>query len=89
MKNSFFKALSSQTRLDMLDALSKTTDMCVCEFGPLLKKDASTVSRHISELVREGFVSTKRDGKKIIVSLNNPELWKKFMAISKKLGDKK
>lgn len=56
------KALANPARLRILAAL-ETGECCVCQITALLGLAASTVSAHLSELRRAGFLLDRKDGK--------------------------
>ena len=56
------KALANPARLRILAAL-EAGECCVCQITALLGLAASTVSAHLSELRRAGFLLDRKDGK--------------------------
>lgn len=56
------KALAHPGRLRML-AMLRGGDLCVCQLTAVLDLAASTVSSHLSDLRRAGFVKERRSGK--------------------------
>ena len=89
MNEFLFKALSSKTRLQIISALMAKDELCVCEIAPLIRKDISTVSRHVSELERVNVVRTRRDKKSIFVSISDKKLVNDLLNLAEKLGDYK
>jgi DNA-binding transcriptional ArsR family regulator len=68
------KALANPARLRILAALEKG-ESCVCQLTAILDLAPSTVSAHISELRRAGFLLDRRDGKIVFYRLSDrPEL---------------
>ena len=59
---SIFKALSDETRLQMLGLLLKEGELCVCDFIDVLKITQSKASRHLRHLVNTGLLDDRRDG---------------------------
>lgn len=57
-----FKALSDQTRLDMLALLLEHGELCVCDFEQALQIGQSKASRHLRYLVNAGLLSDHREG---------------------------
>ena len=53
---SVFKALSDETRLQMLGLLLKEGELCVCDFVDVSKITQSKASRHLRHLVNAGSV---------------------------------
>jgi ArsR family transcriptional regulator, arsenate/arsenite/antimonite-responsive transcriptional repressor len=56
------KALAHPARLRIL-AMLGSGSLCVCQITAVLGSAASTVSAHLAELRRAGFVSERRDGR--------------------------
>lgn len=57
-----FKALSDETRLQMLGLLLKEGELCVCDFVDVLQISQSKASRHLRHLVNAGLLDDRRDG---------------------------
>ena len=57
-----FKALSDETRLQMLGLLFKEGELCVCDFVDVLEITQSKASRHLRHLVNAGLLDDRRDG---------------------------
>jgi len=57
-----FKALSDETRLQMLGLLLKEGELCVCDFVDVLEITQSKASRHLRYLVNAGLLDDRRDG---------------------------
>ena len=57
-----FKALSDETRLQMLGLLLKEGELCVCDFVDVLEISQSKASRHLRHLVNAGLLDDRRDG---------------------------
>jgi len=69
----FFRALSDPTRLTLLEFIlagERTSAECVAHAGISQPR----VSVHLSCLVDCGYVSTRRDGKKLRYSLGDPRV---------------
>jgi len=84
---SFCRAMSDQTRQDILQLLQKRREMgvtaIVAAFG---RHSQPTISHHLKILRHEGLVTSRRAGKEIIYSLNGDNveeccgmLWTKFV----------
>lgn len=68
------KALANPARLRILAALEKS-ECCVCQLTAVLDLAPSTVSAHLSELRRAGFLLDRKDGKIVFYRLSGrPEL---------------
>lgn len=61
-----FKALSEPIRLRILNLLANADraggELCVCDLMETLDLPQSTVSRHVNQLRRAGFVDSRRGG---------------------------
>ena len=57
-----FKALSDQTRLEMIALLLENEELCVCDFVGSLGLTQSKCSRHLRYLYHAGLVEYRRDG---------------------------
>lgn len=64
-----FQALSDPNRQKVLDLLKKK-EMAVSEIASHLNITLPTLSHHLDILKRAGLISPRRDGQKIIYSLN-------------------
>jgi ArsR family transcriptional regulator len=57
-----FKALSDETRLQIMTLLLARTELCVCDFVGALGLTQSKASRHLRYLYNAGLVEDRRDG---------------------------
>ena len=76
-KTKLLKALANETRLKMLDLLSKR-EMCVCELTVALDLTQPTASHHLNILENMGLIQDKKIGKWVFYSVTNPELTQHF-----------
>ncbi len=60
-----FKAISHPTRIEILKILQEG-EKCVCDIVPALGMEQSNVSRHLGLLKKEGILSSRKDGLKMI-----------------------
>jgi ArsR family transcriptional regulator len=58
---SIFKALSDETRLQMLGLLLKEGELCVCDVMEVLGITQSKASRHLRHLVDAGLLQDRRE----------------------------
>lgn len=65
-----FKALAHPARVKILQLL-KNRERCVCEIVPALDMEQPSVSRHLSILRKEGILSCRKDGLKVIYWVND------------------
>lgn len=57
-----FKALSDETRLQIMALLLHGEELCVCDFVGALDLTQSKASRHLRYLFNAGLVEDRRDG---------------------------
>ena len=57
------KALADGSRLRIIAALTRHSELCVCQVTELLGLATATVSRHISMLQNAGLVEYRKDGR--------------------------
>ena len=84
---SFCRALSDETRQDILQLLQKKGELRVNDIVAAFKRHSQpTISHHLKILRHEGLVVTRRAGKEILYSLNEANveeccgmLWAKFV----------
>ncbi len=57
-----FKALSDETRLQIMTLLLENEELCVCDFVGALGETQSKVSRHLRYLYHAGLVEDRREG---------------------------
>lgn len=69
--SSFFKALGDQTRLKIINLLSKEKEMCVCRIYQTLELSQPRISKHLAILREIGLVKDRPNGKWVYYSLND------------------
>jgi ArsR family transcriptional regulator len=57
-----FKALSDETRLQIMTLLLEQEELCVCDFVEALGLTQSKASRHLRYLYHAGLVEDRREG---------------------------
>jgi ArsR family transcriptional regulator len=57
-----FKALSDETRLQIMALLLENDELCVCDFVGALGQTQSKISRHLRYLYNAGLVEDRRSG---------------------------
>jgi ArsR family transcriptional regulator, arsenate/arsenite/antimonite-responsive transcriptional repressor len=57
-----FKALSDETRLQIVTLLLEQDELCVCDFVGALGQTQSKISRHLRYLYNAGLVQDRREG---------------------------
>jgi DNA-binding transcriptional ArsR family regulator len=69
-----FKSIAHPTRIEILQLL-RHGERCVCEIFPALEVEQPTVSRHLSILKKEGIVSSRKDGLKVIYTIEDKRIF--------------
>ncbi|WP_432734901.1 ArsR/SmtB family transcription factor [Maridesulfovibrio sp. FT414] len=67
-KAKVFKALGHPSRLAIVEALSEG-ELCVCDIVPVVGRDISTVSKHLSLLKEAGVLQDSKRGTNVYYSL--------------------
>jgi len=76
-----FKALSDETRLRIINLLEHG-ELCVCDIGAALGMIQPKVSFHLGVLKNAGLLKDKKQGKWVRYSLDEPEMFKRFLLLS-------
>ncbi len=71
----FLKAVADENRLKIICFLRKQ-ERCVCEIVEFLNLPQNLVSHHLGVLREREIVSTKKDGLKVLYSLNDKNISK-------------
>jgi ArsR family transcriptional regulator len=74
MEAEFFKALAHPTRIRILKHLMNI-ERCVCEFTEDLDVEQSNMSQHLAVLRKQGIVSFRKDGMRVIYKVNYPQVF--------------
>lgn len=69
---STFKTLANGTRLRLLHALARSSQMCVGELAEALKMKPQAVSNQLQRLTDRGIVESRREGLQIYYSIIDP-----------------
>ena len=64
-----FKTLGDESRCTMLMALSKSSELCVCDLSEITGLSMPTVSHHLRKLREQSLVRTRREGKLVFYRL--------------------
>ena len=70
---SFFKLLSTESRIKILLALSEV-ELCVCDLSAALNMEQSAISHLLSLLRKHRLVKYRREGKQLFYSLEEEHL---------------
>ncbi len=87
-KAEYFKALAHPTRLKILDLLTKgeycvCEEICVCDLLKELQLEQSNVSQHLAVLRKQGIVTSRKQGMKVLYSIKNPGVYEVIDYVSK------
>lgn len=74
MEAEFFKALAHPTRIRIIKHL-KDNERCVCEFTEDLDVEQSNMSQHLAVLRKQGLVSFRKEGLKVMYRVNYPQVF--------------
>lgn len=77
-KADFYKALSQEVRLWILDFLLKGPN-CICKISEHVKKDQSVVFRHIQILKKAGIIETYKVKSSLYCKINSKEKTEKLL----------
>lgn len=83
----FLKVISEANRLKILCIL-QTQDLCVCDIWIHLKLPQNLVSHHLKVLKDLKLVKSRKDGTKVIYSLNKKEIKKYYSNLTHYLNRK-
>ena len=68
------KAIAHPTRIEILQLL-REGERCVCEIFPAMKIEQPNVSRHLSVLKKAGILSSRKEGLKVIYTVNDQRIY--------------
>jgi len=80
------KACGHPVRLQILEALARDREACVCHLERLLDQRQAAISQHLSRLRQAGLVSDRRDGLNVFYALAEPSLGGLIAAARKSAG---
>jgi DNA-binding transcriptional ArsR family regulator len=70
------KALSDETRLEMVGLLRHGGELCGCDFEKMIDKSQSTISRHLKKLELADIVESRKEGVKLMYKIRDPHIFK-------------
>ncbi|TEB05085.1 putative HTH-type transcriptional regulator [Pelotomaculum schinkii] len=73
-KADILKAMAHPTRINILESL-REGERCVCEIIELVDSEQSNTSQHLAQLKKNGIISSRKDGLKVIYKVNNREIF--------------
>ncbi len=74
LKAEVLKALAQPTRLKILELL-RQGERCICEIVPAINGEQSNISRHISLMQKSRLIATRKDGVKVMVKVQDPQIF--------------
>lgn len=74
LKAEVLKTLAQPTRLKILECL-RNGERCICEIVPAINGEQSNISRHISLMQKSHLVTTRKDGVRVMVKVNDPKVF--------------
>jgi DNA-binding transcriptional ArsR family regulator len=74
LKAEILKVLAQPTRLKILELL-RNGEKCICEIVPALNGEQSNISRHISLMQKSHLVTTRKDGVRVMVKVNDQKIF--------------
>ncbi|MDF9409692.1 metalloregulator ArsR/SmtB family transcription factor [Pelotomaculum isophthalicicum JI] len=84
MEAEFLKALAHPTRIRIIKHLMNS-ERCVCEFTEDLDVEQSNMSQHLAILRKQGIVSSRKDGMKVMYKVNHPQIFEILQLIEEVL----
>jgi ArsR family transcriptional regulator, lead/cadmium/zinc/bismuth-responsive transcriptional repressor len=79
-KIELLKTLGQETRFNIVKNLLDK-ELCACKIPSLINKTQSNTSMHLLKLVELNILKSRRDGKKIMYSIKNKNVYKIFNAL--------
>ncbi|MFO8018424.1 MAG: metalloregulator ArsR/SmtB family transcription factor [Promethearchaeia archaeon] len=76
LKIKTLKALSDETRLEIISLLRHGEELCGCELEKVIDKSQSTISRHLKKLEEADLVERRREGVKVLYRIKDPKIYK-------------
>jgi DNA-binding transcriptional ArsR family regulator len=70
------KALSDETRLEIVGLLRHGGELCGCDFEKMIDKSQSTISRHLKKLELADIVESRKEGVKLMYKIRDPHIFK-------------
>lgn len=74
MTASILKAQSHPIRVKILDALSETEEICVCDMNEFIESEQSNISQHLKVLRDAGLITFRKEGLRVNYRLKHPEV---------------
>ncbi len=70
------RALSDETRIEIVSRLRHGEELCGCDFEYIFDKSQSTISRHLKKLQDADIIKSRKDGVKVMYKIKDPHIFK-------------
>jgi len=70
------RALSDETRLEIVGLLRHGGELCGCDFEKMIDKSQSTISRHLKKLELADIIESRKEGVKLMYRIRDPHVFK-------------
>jgi ArsR family transcriptional regulator len=70
----FFKALANEERIEIIQLLRKNGELCAQDVEKNFYLEQSTTSHHLNTLKKAGIIKSRKDGRKVIYSVDDDSL---------------
>ena len=70
------KALSDESRLEIIGLLRHRGELCGCDFEKMINKSQSTISRHLKKLEIADIIESRKDGVKVMYKIKDSHIFK-------------
>jgi ArsR family transcriptional regulator len=70
------KALSDETRLEILSLLRHGEEICGCDLEMIINKSQSNLSRHLKKLTEADIIFGRKEGVKMLYKIKDPRIFK-------------
>ena len=70
------KAITDETRLELLSLFRHGEELCGCDFEKIFNKSQSTISRHLKKLQESNLIESRKDGVKVMYKIKDPQIFK-------------
>jgi DNA-binding transcriptional ArsR family regulator len=70
------RALSDETRLEIVGLLRHGGELCGCDFEKMIDKSQSTISRHLKKLELADIIESRKEGVKLMYRIRDPHIFK-------------
>ena len=75
------KAISDETRLEIISLLRHGGELCGCDFEKMIDKSQSTISRHLKKLELADIIESRKEGVKVMYKIKDSLIFKFFAVL--------